>query len=173
MKDRHRMAMYIMVFCIWICAPLVFAQAHASKKATKTHATATEAHKVVTPDKIQWGPAPDALPAGAQLAVLDGDPMKPGAYTMRLKMPDGYKLPAHWHPSPEHVTVVSGELHLGLGAKWDESTAQTLPAGSFFMMSPHTQHYVWAAGETVLQLHGAGPWKITYVNPSDDPRSKK
>ena len=174
MNNRYRFAIYMTVFCLWICAPLVFAQAHPGKKAAKAHAAAAaEAHKVTTPDQIQWGPAPNALPSGAQLAVLDGDPMKPGAYTMRLKMPDGYKVPPHSHASAEHLTVISGELHLGTGTKWDESTAQSLPPGSFAVLSPRTQHYAWAAGETVLQLHGTGPWRITYVNPSDDPRNKK
>src|SRR5260370_18472765 len=130
----------------------------------------TEHVKAYAPDAIQWGAAPDALPKGAQLAVLEGDPTKPGAYTMRLKMPDGYKIPPHHHLRREHVTVVSGAFKVGMGDQFDEGKMNEFAPGSFAYLEPTVHHYAMAKGETVIQLHGAGPWEIKYVNPVDDPR---
>src|SRR5262245_22982071 len=130
-------------------------------------------HAFFAPADIQWGPAPPGLPAGAKAAVLEGDPSKEGPFTIRAQMPDGYKVPPHWHPAIEHVTVISGTLHLGMGDKIDKAAAKTLPAGSFSYMPAQMHHFAWMEGETVLQIHGMGPWGITYVNPADDPRNAK
>jgi quercetin dioxygenase-like cupin family protein len=127
---------------------------------------------IAVPDQVTWGAAPAVLPAGAKLAVLEGNPMKAGAYTMRLQMPDGYKISPHFHPGPEHVTIVSGSLMVGMGKTADESQMKAFPTGTFAMIPPRTPHYVKAQGETVLQLHGIGPWQLIYVNKADDPRSK-
>ena len=127
---------------------------------------------VVPAGKAKFGPAPDILPKGAKLAVLEGDPMKAGTYTMRLSMPGGYTIPPHTHPADEHVTVVSGTFLVGMGGKLDASKFTALPAGSFGMLPPGMQHFARAKGETVIQLHGAGPWSLTYVNAADDPRHK-
>jgi quercetin dioxygenase-like cupin family protein len=126
--------------------------------------------KTYTPDAIRWGAAPDALPSGAQLAVLEGDPTKPGPYTMRLKMPDGYKIPPHHHARREHVTVISGAFKVGMGDSFDAEKMNEFAPGSFAYLEPTMHHYAMAKGETVIQLHGAGPWEIIYVNPVDDPR---
>jgi hypothetical protein len=123
------------------------------------------------PADIKWGPAPPLLPAGAQAAVLEGNPMTKGEYTLRLKMPDGYRVPAHWHSKTEHVTVISGTFHLGMGDTLDTTKGMTMPAGAFGYMPPKMRHYAWAEGETVVQVHGSGPFDITYVNPADDPRN--
>jgi quercetin dioxygenase-like cupin family protein len=140
---------------------------------TSQKATSAANMGVYTPDKLQWGPAPDVLPAGAQLAVVEGDPMKPGPYTMRLKMPAGYKIAPHHHARREHVTVVSGEFKVGMGDKFDESMMNTFSSGSFAWLAPTVHHYAMAGPETVIQLHGTGPWEIVYINPSDDPRKTK
>ena len=126
--------------------------------------------KTYSPDAIQWGAAPDALPKGAQLAVLEGDPTKPGPYTMRLKMPDGYKIPPHHHLRREHVTVVSGAFKVGMGDQFDDGKMNEFGPGSFAYLEPTVHHYASAKGETVIQLHGTGPWEIHYVNAADDPR---
>jgi quercetin dioxygenase-like cupin family protein len=126
---------------------------------------------VVPNGAAKFGPAPEILPRGARLAVLEGDPTKAGTYTMRLSMPDGYTIPPHSHPSDEHVTVVKGTFLVGMGPKLDASRFTALPTGSFGMLPPGMQHYARARGETVIQLHGAGPWSLTYVNPADDPRA--
>jgi quercetin dioxygenase-like cupin family protein len=145
----------------------VFAQAK-KRGAAQTQRTVT----VALPDQMTWGAAPGVLPVGAKLAVLEGDPTKSVAYTMRLFTPDGYQIPPHFHPATEHVTVVSGALMVGMGEKFDESQMTMLPAGAFGLIPAGMHHYAKAKGETVLQLHGMGPWRLIYVNKADDPRKK-
>jgi len=131
-------------------------------------------HVMVRPDAVKWGPAPPGLPTGGQIAVLVGDPGKAGApYVLRAKLPDGYKIPPHWHPTDENVTVLKGALQVGKGEKFDLSTMETLPPGSFARMPKMMRHFAMAKGETILQVHGIGPFDIIYVNPTDDPRKKK
>ncbi|HEX2713720.1 MAG TPA: cupin domain-containing protein [Candidatus Acidoferrales bacterium] len=130
-------------------------------------------HGLFTPSDIKWVEAPNALPSGAKLAVLEGDPFKAGLYTMRLSMPAGYQIPPHWHVRTEHVTVVSGTFNLGMGEKFDKNAGHAMPAGTFGFLAPQMRHFAWANEETVIQLHGMGPWEIVYVNPSDDPRRAK
>ncbi|HXW15827.1 MAG TPA: cupin domain-containing protein [Terriglobia bacterium] len=128
---------------------------------------------IVTPDKINWGDAPPVLNPGARMAVLSGNPNGPGEYVIRLKMPDGYKVMPHWHPTQENVTVVSGEFHVAMGGKWDDSKFQSLPPGSFAAVPAHHHHYAMAKGDTEIQVNGLGPFKLVYVNPADDPSKKK
>ena len=115
---------------------------------------------------IQWNDGPASLPAGAKVAVLEGDPAKEGFFTMRLWLPDGFKIPPHWHPKVEHVTVISGTFNVGMGEKFDQTATRVMPAGTFGFWPADMKHFAWAKGETVLQLHGTGPWMITYENPS-------
>jgi quercetin dioxygenase-like cupin family protein len=125
------------------------------------------------PDQIKWGPAPPVLAPGAQLAVLEGDPSaNSGDFTVRLKMPAGYKIAPHWHPSRENVTVISGSFKVGMGDTFNESKMMTFPAGSFAYLDPNMHHYAQSATETVVQIHGASPLQINYVNPADDPSKK-
>jgi len=90
-----------------------------------------------------------------------------------LQLPDGFSIPPHWHPAVEHVTVISGTFNLGMGEKFDKSGGRALSAGAFAFMPPGMRHVAWTTGETVIQLHGTGPWKINYVNPADDPLKPK
>jgi len=129
-------------------------------------------HKLISPQDIKWGPAPSSLPAGAQAAVLYGDPGKEGQFAFRLKMPKGYHIAPHTHPKPEIVTVLAGTARLGMGAAADHDKAQLLPAGGFFAMPPGSTHYFFADEDTVLQLNSIGPWDINYVSSKDDPRQK-
>jgi hypothetical protein len=147
---------------------MVLAQTSAAPKKTSAKA-AGPAVVVVTPDKIQWGPAPAVFPQGAQMAVLAGDPAKAGPFTVRLKVPDGYRIMPHWHPTAENVTVLSGEFRVGMGGKFDENSLTTLPPESLAVVPPHHNHYAMAKGETVVQVSAMGPFKLTYVNPADDP----
>ena len=93
-------------------------------------------------------------------------------FTFRLKLPADYKIPAHWHPAIEHVTVISGTFNMGTGDKLDATKTKALSAGSVAIMPPKTNHFAWTKEETVVQVHGVGPWGITYVDPADDPRKK-
>jgi hypothetical protein len=138
-----------------------------------TSGTSGSAHVMVTPEEANWGAAPPGLPAGAELAVLEGDPAAAGPFTMRGKFPDGYTIPPHTHPADEHVTVIQGTFLMGMGDQFSESAMKELPAGSFAVMPVGTRHFAKAKGETIVQIHGTGPWGITYVNPSDDPRNAK
>ena len=124
------------------------------------------------PAEIKWKDGPASLPAGAKFAVLEGDPAKEGFFTMRLWLPDGFKIAPHWHPKVEHVTVISGTFNLGMGEKFDQANSREMPAGSFGYWAAGMRHFAWASEDTVIQLHGEGPWEINYVNPSDDPRKK-
>lgn len=131
------------------------------------------AKNAFTPNQISWGPAPPFMEPGAQLAVLAGNPMaSSGEYTIRLKMPNGYKIQPHWHPKRENVTVISGTLKVGMGDHFRESGMMSFPAGSFAYLDPDMHHYVMAHGETVVQVHGMAPVQFNYVNPKDDPSHK-
>jgi hypothetical protein len=130
-------------------------------------------HVMVPPDKIKWGPAPPALPKGAQMAVLAGEPSKKGMpFVIRAKLPDGYKVAPHFHPGTENVTVLKGTFLIGRGDKFDLDKMEAMPAGSFMLMPKDMRHFAMAKGETLIQVHGIGPFDITYVNPTDDPRNK-
>jgi mannose-6-phosphate isomerase-like protein (cupin superfamily) len=128
---------------------------------------------VHNPDKLAWRPAPASLPRGAQVAVLRGDPTKPGIFTMRLKFPAGYVVNPHWHTQDEHVTVISGEMKIGMGDKPSRSETTSVTPGSLMVMPATHHHFAFFDKETVLQLHGIAPWVVNYVNAADDPRSKK
>jgi quercetin dioxygenase-like cupin family protein len=130
-------------------------------------------HGFVAAASLEWKPGPAALPAGAKLAVLEGDPAQEGIFTIRLSLPAGYKLPPHWHPAYEHVTVISGAFHMGTGETFDSEHGHKLGVGDFGYMAPGARHFAWTESETVIQLHGMGPWQIYYVNPADDPRGRK
>jgi hypothetical protein len=129
------------------------------------------AHVMVTPGDLKWADVP-SLPPGAKVAVIEGPMSEAVPFTVRLRLPADYKIPAHWHPAIEHVTVISGQFNMGVGDKLDTSKTHTLPPGAVAIMQPKTNHFAWTKEETVVQLHGVGPWGVTYVNPADDPRKK-
>jgi quercetin dioxygenase-like cupin family protein len=138
---------------------------------------AQETHSVdmhlYPPTTIEWKAAPAALPPGAKMAVLEGDPTKEGPFVVRFQFPDGYHVPPHTHPKTERVTVISGALYLATGEALDRGSAKKLTAGSFGYWPAGMKHTAWSEGETVIQLHGVGPWQINYVNSADDPRNAK
>jgi quercetin dioxygenase-like cupin family protein len=145
---------------------------------TMAEATATEqsvpphTHEATDDGEIEFGPAPDVFPAGAEMAVLQGDPGAEGdLFTVRLRFPDDYVLPPHWHPTDEHVTVISGTLLVGLGDTFDEAALlPPLEAGDFITAPANANHYATVIGVTDVQVHAVGPFALTYVNPEDDPR---
>jgi quercetin dioxygenase-like cupin family protein len=120
-----------------------------------------------SPDDMKWQDGPPALPPGAKFVVLEGDPTKTGVFTMRVRLPDGYRVPLHTHPDVERVTILAGTLHLVM-----EDSEKVLPAGSFAYMPKGMRHHAWVKGTTDLQLTCNGPWGVHYVNPADDPRKK-
>jgi hypothetical protein len=149
-------------------APGFMAQSQQKMAAHDSHA----GHIMLTPDELKWGDVPPALPPGAKIAVLQGDPFKAGLYTLRLKFPADYKIPAHWHPTDEHITVISGTFVMGFGDKLDPSGGKPFSSGGFTVTPAKTNHFAYTNEETVVQVHGQGPFAITYVNPADDPRNQ-
>ena len=141
--------------------------------ALSTLAFAQSAHVLVPADKAQWGPAPPALPAGAEIAVLEGNPSEKGAVTLRLRFPANYNLPPHWHSMAERVTVLSGTLNVGMGDKLDRHASQALEPGGFVSLPPNMHHFAWTAVPTVVQINLEGPFDIFYVNPADDPQKRQ
>jgi quercetin dioxygenase-like cupin family protein len=128
-------------------------------------------HVMSTLNDAKWGPAPPMLPPGAQIAVLSGDPSKAAPYAVRLKFPANYDIPAHSHPGDENVTVVSGELSIGMGTKLDRKSATALRPGSYALMPAGMNHFAFTKSETTILLFGIGPVEFKYVNPADDPRN--
>jgi quercetin dioxygenase-like cupin family protein len=132
-------------------------------------------HVLQTTKEAQWGPAPPMLPAGAEIAVLSGDPTSATAYAVRLRFPANYAIPAHSHPTDENVVVVSGALSFGMGDTLNKTSAsnKTLGAGGYALMPANMNHFAYTAQPTTIVLYGQGPVEVKYVNPSDDPRSQK
>jgi quercetin dioxygenase-like cupin family protein len=126
-------------------------------------------HILMAPAEAKWGEPPPVFEKGMSFTVVSGDPGKPGLYVVRAKMPAGYKIAPHWHPTDEHVTVLSGTLALGMGEKFDKASMKKLPAGGYALMPADMRHFAMATTATTIQVHGQGPFVLTYVNPADDP----
>ena len=122
----------------------------------------------LSPAELKWGDAPPDLPKGAKLSVLHGDPSKPAAFTVRLKMPAGYKIPPHWHSNDEQLTIISGAFVLHMGDTMD-APAHSLAAGGFHFLPGKMHHAAETKVETVVQIDGMGPFDIHYLNPADNP----
>ena len=155
----HRLALrqYAAAAIVAFAAPLSWAQ--------------SGHHMLVEPDQLNWAAVP-SLPKGAQIAVIEGPMNEAVPFTVRLKFPANYRIPAHWHPAVERVTVLAGTFNMGSGESFDNTKTQALNPGGVAIMPAKTAHFAWTAGETVVQLHGTGPWGITYIDPADDPRKK-
>ena len=126
-------------------------------------------HVMFDVDNLKWGDAPPSLPKGAQMAVLSGDPGKAGPFAVRLKAPAGYKVPLHWHPSDERVTVIQGDFHLRMGSGADEHE-HTFAPGGYTVMPAQMQHEASTQGGAIVQIDSTGPFQIHYVDAKDDPR---
>jgi hypothetical protein len=127
----------------------------------------------IFPDRLTWGDHPAMLTPGAKMAVIEGDPSSPGAlFAVRLKLPPNYKIMPHWHPTDEHVTVLTGSLLVGHGDAFAREAMTELPAGGFGAL-PASHHHFASSGntETIIQVHAVGPLEFNYIDPADDPRS--
>jgi quercetin dioxygenase-like cupin family protein len=123
-------------------------------------------HAVVTADKIEWKP----LRPGAEMAVVSGEPTKEGSpFVVRFRYSVKSRIPPHWHPVDEHLTILSGTFRVGMGERGDESATTALVAGTYAFVPAKMAHYAWADANTTVQVHGIGPFVINYVNPEDDP----
>jgi quercetin dioxygenase-like cupin family protein len=106
------------------------------------------------------------------MAVLEGDPSKEGPFVVRAKLPAGYKIPPHWHPTDEHITVLQGVFQFGMGEKFDAAALHAYPVGSYISAPKEMRHFARTKGPAIIQVHAMGPFVLTYVNPADDPRTK-
>lgn len=159
MKTSFRTAIYAAVATLAITS--ASADTAAKKKGMKHEAM------FVMPADIHWMPAPPDLPKGAEIGVLMGDPGKPAPYVVRLRAPDGYKVPPHWHSKDEQLTVISGTLTLHMGDTMNDP--HDMPAGAFHFLPGKAHHAAVAKGETIVQIAGVGPFDIHYLNPEDNP----
>ena len=128
-------------------------------------------HRMITASDLKWADVP-SLPPGAKIAVIEGPMTEAVPFTIRLKFPPNYSIPAHSHPAVERVTVLSGTFHMGTGDKLDSEKTMPLSPGDMMIMQPKANHFAWNKEEVVVQLNGMGPWGVTYVNPAEDPRKK-
>ena len=150
-----------------------YPQSDAPKK--KHASTATPRHVLLTPDAMKWMPAPGntGLPPAVEVSILAGDPSKTGSFVLRLKIPSGGKIAAHWHPTDENVTVLEGTFAAAMGDKFAEGELHDFPVGSYILMPKTMHHFAMAkGGEVIVQIQAQGPFAINYVDPADDPRKK-
>jgi hypothetical protein len=150
----------------------VFFSCTAIAQSNSVSSMSHDEHKFFNTNDFKWMDGPPGLPIGAKFVVLDGDPSREGLFTIRAILPAGYKVPAHWHPTVENVTVIEGTLYMGMGEKLDESKAMALTAGGFTAMPAKTAHYAFTKDGATIQVHAMGPFAITYYSAADDPRSK-
>lgn len=148
---------------------LIAASATAALLAAPPRATAQEKHdmKATAAKSLEWSPIqPTGFKPGTEIAVIHGDPaVADQPYTVRLRFPDGYRFPAHFHPKAENVTVLSGTFLLRMGATESGELTTYMPGD--YLHIPATQpHWGGARGTTVIQLHGEGPFEILLAKPA-------
>lgn len=131
----------------------------------------SSSHTMLNAGELKWMDAPSGLPKGAKVAVLSGDPSKPGPFTIRVRFPQNYAVRPHWHPTPENITVIEGALYMGTQKIFDKQKSRKLEKGGFAVMPAKFVHYAFCDTPTIVQIHGMGPFAINYINKSDDPRN--
>jgi ketosteroid isomerase-like protein len=132
-------------------------------------ATAAGSHVMMPPADLKWGDPPPSLPAGAKIAVVSGDPTQAQPFVIRAQVPAGYKVPPHWHPGTENLTILSGTVALGMGEQFDEAAMTQIGAGGYASLPAEMRHYFMSKTAATFQVHGMGPFVVNYVNPADDP----
>jgi ChrR Cupin-like domain len=164
----------ILTLLVYVVLGMAFAQAQETAKKTAPPKTETPAATkaatvepfIGTPDKIKWV----QFAPGIEYGPVHGNCDKPGSpCVFQLRFAAGGKIPAHWHPVDENVTVISGTFMAGMGDSYDESKMMTLPVGTYVFMPRHMHHFAGTKDGALVQVHGVGPFKINYVNPADDP----
>jgi ketosteroid isomerase-like protein/quercetin dioxygenase-like cupin family protein len=132
-------------------------------------ASAAGAHVMMAPSDLKWGDPPPSLPPGSKIAVVSGDPTQAQPFVIRAQVPAGYKVPPHWHPGTENLTVLSGTVAVGMGEQFDESKMTQLGPGGYASLPAEMRHYFLSKTTATFQVHGMGPFVVNYLNPADDP----
>jgi len=147
-----------------VCAALIGVVALGTAVYSQEKKEGAEAHKIVHFGDLKWTP----IIKGCDIAVVEGNPDAEGQpFVIRFKCADGAKVPAHWHPTDENLTVLKGSFLVGMGDTFDESKLLTMNTGNFLVMPKEMRHFAMAKGDLILQAHGIGPFKVNWVNPSD------
>jgi quercetin dioxygenase-like cupin family protein len=157
---------------IVVAAILAGACSKSSSNDAPSAPTKQASHSAVPENSLQWGPAPAVFPPGAEMVVMQGDPSKSEPFTVRLRLPNGYKIPPHTHPTVENVTVLTGTFLAAAGTQFVESQLQELGRDAFISIPAEHAHYAMARGLTVVQVHAIGPFALTYVNAADNPPTR-
>jgi quercetin dioxygenase-like cupin family protein len=152
---------------ILLAFPAVLA-AQSSVTGAARQATSSGVH-ILQPSAMQWKTVP-GYPPGYRRAMLEGETDQPVPITYRVRLPDGFRFAPHIHPWDEHVTVLEGKWHLGIGKTFDLAKMTTLEAGSFVIIPAGVPHFVLAEGQTIIQVHGLGPLGMKFVQ-SEEPQS--
>jgi quercetin dioxygenase-like cupin family protein len=135
------------------------------------HQPGQDTFRSILPEDIDWRPFA-AFPPRARLAVVVGEPTKPGPYVVRVKVPADVKLMPHRHPEDRVYTVISGIFYIGLGDEFDAEKLRAYPPGSVIVLPGNTSHFHWAkSGEYVTQVTAIGPLGMEYMRSQDDPRN--
>ena len=149
-----------------VCVALIGIAAMATAVYSQEKKEGAEAHKIVHFGDLKWTP----IIKGCDLAPVSGDSNTEGApFVLRIRCADGIKVPAHWHPTDEHLTVLKGTFLVGMGESFDEAKLQAMNFGNFLTMPKEMRHFGLCKGETIVQVHGTGPFKVNWVNPSEVP----
>jgi quercetin dioxygenase-like cupin family protein len=166
-QSHMRLNIFSLMIAVLVCLAVFSVAGRASQQTAQ--ADAASSHSVVKPDGLKWGP----FIGPSQMALVAGDPSQPGPFVVRVKSPAGTVIPAHWHPTDENLTVLEGKFAIGMGDAFDASKLTVMERGDFTEMPAKMHHYAKAVTDTVVQIHGMGPFAVTFVNPADDPRLKK
>jgi quercetin dioxygenase-like cupin family protein len=118
----------------------------------------------VLPSEVQWKPHPTV--AGAEMAILLGDPAGEGPYAIRIRFAPNTRVAPHTHPEARTYTVLAGEWKLGFGSRFDAAALRTYPTGSLYRLPAATPHFQESgAGVTVIQIQARGPTKTELIKP--------
>jgi len=147
-----------------VCATLLGIVALAMAASSQEKKESMEAHKIVHFGDLKWA----GIIKGCELAPVSGDMNAEGApFVLRIRCAAGSKVPAHWHPTDEFVTVLKGSFRVGMGDAYDEKKLETMNTGNFTMVAKEMRHFGDCPNDCIVQVHGAGPFKVNWVNPSD------
>jgi len=149
---------------VCVCALLAGVTALGTRVYSQEEAETAAPHKIVHFGDLKWTP----IIKGCELAPVSGDPNADGSpFVLRIRCADGAKVPPHWHPTDENVTVLKGTFLIGMGETFDETKLQAMNVGNFLSMPKEMRHFAMSKGESIVQVHGMGPFKVNWVNPAE------